>query len=275
MKFALKLPQLNRNWLMLGGALVLGVVAIGLSNKVLSDKMAALDEEARNSQQLVQVVVPKQSLPRGAPIDPSVFALRAVPAKYVHSAVDPERFMQLAGQKLAAPLEKGETLLNVHVEPPIQAFSATLANGNRALTTEVDEVNSISGMLRPTDRIDLMATARGTGPGSREVTFPLLSNVEVLATGQVTRQVERQGGGEGEEGQEEQTFTTITLSLSPQDAQRLVVAKASGKLTAVLRNPEDSAPSAIAALGIDDVLPTKQAVKARGLAVQYIIGGQG
>jgi len=269
MKFALKIPRLNRNWLMLGGAIALGVVAVGLSNKLLSDKMAAIDAEARNAQQLVQVVVPKMDLPRGAIIDPSAFALRNVPAKYVHSAVDPERFAQLAGQKLAAPLEKGEALLVVHVEPPNQAFSATLANGNRALTTEVDEVNSISGMLRPTDRIDLMATARGSGTSSREVTFPLLSNVEVLATGQVTRQVDRQG----EEGQEEQTFTTITLSLSPQDAQRLVVAKASGKLTAVLRNPEDSAPSAISALSIDDVLPGKRAVKNRA-AVQYIIGGQ-
>jgi pilus assembly protein CpaB len=201
-------------------------------------------------------------MPRGTVIEESAFGPRDVPAKFVHAAIDPDRVAQLTGQKLAAPLEKGEILLSLHVEPPNQAFSATLANGNRALTTEVDEVNSISGMLRPTDRIDLMATARGSGSSSRDVTFPLLSNVEVLATGQVTRQ--------GEDG-EETEYTTITLSLSPHDAQRIVVAKASGKLTAVLRNPEDVAPSAISAMSIDDVVP-KAPVKKGRRPVEYIVG---
>jgi pilus assembly protein CpaB len=269
MKFALKLPSLNRNWLMFGGAILLGLIALGLSNKVISDKMAELDAQAKGSQQLVAVVVAKGTLPRGAIIEKSMLAARKIPAQWVHSGtIEPGRIGQFLGQKLAAPVQAGEPLLEFQVEPPNTAFSATLVNGNRALTTEVDEVNSISGMLRPGDHIDLMATARATGKSKNDVTFPLLSNVEVLATGQVTRK------SDDGDGQRERTYTTITLSVNPHDAQRVVVAKSSGRLTAVLRNPEDVAPTPIPALTIDDVLPKQRGGAAQRATVQYIIGGK-
>ena len=66
---------------------------------------------------------------------------------------------------------------------------------------------------------------------------------------------------------------TWTLSVSPEDAERIVVAKNSGKLTAVLRNPDDGHANPTPAMNIDDVLPKKPA-GAKQAAVQYIIGGR-
>jgi pilus assembly protein CpaB len=255
---------LNRNWLMLAGAIALGALAMGLSHKMLSDRMAQIDREARAHQTLVKVVVAKQDLPRGARISPEFFAARDVPAEYVHaSALRPDQFSQYVGQRLAAGLKQGEPVLELHLESNSLVFSSTLAKGNRALTTEVDEVNSISGLLRPSDHIDLMVTAHGTGSSTSETTFPLMSNVEVLATGQIIRK--RDGTNQPK------TYTTITMSVSPEDAERIVVAKASGKLTAVLRNPEDERPNATTAMNIDDLMPKKAK---KGLAVQYIVGGR-
>ena len=265
MKFSLKMPHFNRSWLMLGGAIALGLIATVLSHKMLKDHMAAIDAEAKAAHKLVTVIVPKHDLKRGTPIQMALFAKRKVPADYVHASyIDPRHFSQFIGQRLGAPLKAGETLLDIHLESTSTVFSSTLENGNRALTTEVDEVNSISGMLRPTDHIDLMATAHSTGAGSAETTFSLLSNVEVLATGQVTRK--------GEGNNQPHTYTTITLSVSPADAQRIVVAKNSGRLTAVLRNPDDARPNSTPAMNIDDVLPKKPKA-AHQLAVQYIVGG--
>jgi len=267
MKLALKLPRLNRNWLMLAGAIALGVVAMGLSHKLLTDRVAQIDAAARNAHKMVTVVVAKQDLPRGAHIDPRLFAVREMPVEYVHaSAIDPKHFGHDVGQKLGSGLKRGEALLEMHLESTVAVFSNTLENGNRALTTEVDEVNSISGLLRPSDHIDLMATAHATGASNTEETFPLLSNVEVLATGQVTRKADGTNKAH--------TYTTITLSVSPADAERIVVAKNAGKLTAVLRNPDDGAPNPIDAMNIDDVVPKKPSATRRdALAVQYIIGG--
>ena len=265
MNFAFKGPQLNHNWLMLGGAIALGVVATFLSHKMLQDHIAQLDAQERNRHKLVSVVVAKQDLPRTAQILPAEFAVRKIPAEYVHaSSIDPKSFGQFLGQRLGAPLKKGEALLLVHLESNTAVFSSTLENGNRALTTEVDEVNSISGLLRPTDHIDLMATARGSS-SKAETTFSLLSNVEVLATGQVTRKAEGKN--------QARMYTTITLSVSPEDAERIVVAKNSGKLTAVLRNPDDVRANSTPAMSIDDVLPKKPKAASQ-IAVQYIVGGR-
>jgi pilus assembly protein CpaB len=266
MKFPLKMPPLNRSWLMLGGAIALGVVAMVLSNKMIKDHIAQLDAAERDSHKMISVVVAKEDLPLGARVQPGLFAMRKIPAEYVHaSAVRPQSFGQYVGQKLVAPIKGGEALLQVHLESATPVFSSTLENGNRALTTEVDEVNSISGLLRPSDHIDLMATAHGSGTSSTEVTFALLSNVEVLATGQVTRKSEGTN--------QARTYTTITLSVSPEDAQRIIIAKNSGRLTAVLRNPDDARSSSIHAMNIDDVMPNKKPTHNQ-LAVQYIVGGR-
>jgi pilus assembly protein CpaB len=261
MKIPLRLPQINRSFLMLGGAIVLGAVALLLSQKLLRDRMAQIDAEARAAHTMIKVVVANRDVMRGEAVGPDNFALREVPAEYLHaSVVHPEQFGDLAGQRLGAPLKRGEPLLDVHLESTSLVFSSTLPKGNRALTTEVDEINSISGMLRPSDHIDLIVTARASG-GNSETTFPLMSNVEVLATGQVTRK--RDGYAEPH------TYTTITLSVSPTDADRIVVAKNAGKLTAVLRNPDDSHPNVTPALSIDQLIPKNPG----HLAVQYIVGG--
>jgi pilus assembly protein CpaB len=89
-----------------------------------------------------------------------------------------------------------------------------------------------------------------------------MSNVEVLATGQVTRKRDANS--------QARTYTTITLSVSPQDAERIVVAKNSGKLTAVLRNPDDDKPNSTAALNIDDLMKPPGSKKQH--TVQYIVG---
>lgn len=265
MKFALKLPALNQNFLFLAAAIVLGLTATFLFQKQLRDHKTQLDAEYRGAHHMVDVVVAKRDLPKGAVISPAVFAHDRIPEEYVHaSAVKPENFRRYVGQRLGASLKHGEVLLDVHLESLSTVFSSTLESGNRALTTEVDEVNSISGLLRPSDHIDLMVTAKGSGDKAVDITFPLLSNVEVLATGQVTRK--------SEGSNQPRTYTTITLSVSPEDAQRIVVAKNSGKLTAVLRNPDDARAAPTAAMNIDDVLP-KKPTSARRLPVQYIIGG--
>jgi pilus assembly protein CpaB len=263
--FSLSSLPLSRNWLTLGGAILMGGVAVFLSHKWLHDYRAQIDRQVREAHQMVQVVVAKHDLERGAPIVVDNFSLREIPAEYVHaSALRLDQFDQYAGQRLAVGLKRGEPLLEAHLESTSTVFSSTLPVGQVALTTEVDEVNSISGMLRPSDRIDLILTAHPSQGGSAETTFPLLSNVEVLATGQVTRK--RDGTNQP------RMYTTITMALSPENADRVVVAKNSGKLTAVLRNPDDKRPNSTVAMRIDELIPQS---KTRTLHVQYIIGGSG
>jgi pilus assembly protein CpaB len=105
----------------------------------------------------------------------------------------------------------------------------------RAMTIAVDEVNSLSGMLQPGDRIDLLLTVRPLpvqGQLQPEFTRTVIQDVPVLATG-------RQRAQQAEDTPTSRSYTAITVEVDPERAQKLVVAQRSGKLTAVLRHPND------------------------------------
>ena len=77
MKFSTKCPQRNRKWLMLGGAIVLGIVATSLSHKMLRDHMVQLDAQVRAAHRMISALVARQELARGAQMEPVVAATPA------------------------------------------------------------------------------------------------------------------------------------------------------------------------------------------------------
>jgi pilus assembly protein CpaB len=263
--------KFNRNWVMLGVAVALGLSATFLSNKLLRDRVASIEEAARRGRTMVNVVVAKKDLERGETLTADVLAVREIPAEYAHStAIHPNQFGQIENQRLITPLKRGEELLEAHTEGRgVQIFSGLLKKGQRALTFPVDEINSISGMLRPGDKIDLIVTLRDTNPGAttgKDTTFALLSNVTVLATGQ---QVGRGGNSNSNDPASKQTFATVTLETSPEDANRIITAQTTGKLTAVLRNPEDAQPNGVKPLTSSDLMQAGGPRK----TIEMIIGG--
>ena len=262
MKFAI-----NRSWVILGVALGLGGLAAYGVNQYITRQVE--DIEARSkSHKMVQVLVPKEDLVKGAAITAKVVAVRDVPAEWAHTnALTPAQFDRIENQKLAYPAARGEMLMWSQLEGQrMPSFSARLPVGRRAITVPVDEVNSISGMLEPGDRIDLMASVR---KDTRVFLFPLLQNVPVLATG--SRVVIE---GDPVDGKKT-TYTNITLDATAEEAQRVLAAREIGKVAAVLRPIGDNgigAPTrrdAMVLLGIGD----EQAVESGGVPVLY--GGQG
>jgi len=265
------LPRINQNWLLLLVAILLGGGAAFLGNRMVQRHMQALDEEARRANQPIPVVVAKRDLLPGDALTSDNFAVRQVPREFVNAdAMTPEGFGQLEHQRLAVGMKRGDMLLPVHAEGAgSTVFSATLKNGRRAMTFEVDTVNSVSGMLRPGDRIDLMLSQRGEN-SQEEVTRTLLSNMVVLATDQNLKRRDEKTG-------QETNFSTVTLDLSPKDAQRLIVAKQAGKLTALLRHPDDQSPNPTQALTAAGLFGGRRVAGGAGepLQVEYIVGGNG
>jgi pilus assembly protein CpaB len=272
-------PRINKNWLFLGLAAALGIGAVVLSNSLLKHRMQELDAEAHRGQQTVRVIVASRNLARGQSLTSKDLAIREVPREWVHStALKPADFDTIQNQRLATALKRGETLLQSHLEGRgATVFSANLKKGWRALTFEVDTVNSISGMLRPGDRIDLIYTGKpvqtanlGGLAGAEEdnVTLPLLSDVTVLATGQTITKHDAQG--------QPHDFSTITLEVSPLDADRIIVAKDGGHLTALLRHPEDEARNETQLMNKANLVAgTGKGSAAPGPYVEYIVGGSG
>lgn len=116
-------------------------------------------------------------------------------------------------------------------------LSAILPEGMRAVSAEVAEDKRAGGFILPNDRVDVMLTR--TDPESQKngtglVTETILTNVRVLAIGQVIEDKEGQRAVAGK--------ATATLELSPRQAEILASATENGTLSLALRSLADSSP---------------------------------
>jgi pilus assembly protein CpaB len=138
-------------------AAIFGFVAAISAYLYLSNREALLRASLTGGEDLnVSVIVAKQELPKGTQITEGLFALREIPDKYVHpNAVTYEMFDQYLGRYLSQPLAAGKPLLPSFVELLSVDFSDLVESGRRAITVQVDEITSISGMIRPGNNIDL------------------------------------------------------------------------------------------------------------------------
>jgi pilus assembly protein CpaB len=103
-------------------------------------------------------------------------------------------------------------------------------NGMRAMSVPVDEVSDISGFVLPHTHVDILVTLGGAGPGGGAYSKIVLQNVEVLATAQDIEKINDQP----------QVVHTITVLVTPQDAERLALASGQGGLRLAMRNYDDS-----------------------------------
>lgn len=222
---------MNKTWIVLSVALSIGLLAALGARGYLNNQMAAI--EARAKGKTINIIVAKRDLAKGTKLSSDTVAVRPIPIDYAHStAISPNEFDRMDGQTLAYNVKAGEMILwGVLEGKRAPSFSARVAAGHRAITVPVDEINSISGMLEPGDIIDLMITVNQK---DKKITIPLLQSVQVMATGQ-----RASDQPQGEEHSERRQYATITLNTTFEQAKNVIAAREVGKLTALLRNPED------------------------------------
>ena len=225
---SLKSVRLSKTWFVLGVALLIGLVAALGAKTFLSNKIAEM--QAKNTAEMVDFVVAKSDLPKGAVLTTDDVAVRPIPKTYAPATgVRPAEFSRADGEKLAYGVRRGEVILWGLLEgKKTPTFSAKIAVGRRAMTVPVDQINSISGLLDPGDHIDLMVTVERK---DQKLTFPILQDVQVMATGHETIDSSNDG--------HTRTYDTVTLNVTPDGARNLIVARSAGKITALLRNPDD------------------------------------
>jgi pilus assembly protein CpaB len=108
-------------------------------------------------------------------------------------------------------------------------LSAKIPDGMRAVAIQTNEVNNVSGFLFPGCHVDALVTLRPTN-GKDSVTVTVLQNVEVLSTGE---KLQPDPSGKP------QNVKQVTVLLTPDDAQKLVLASNQGTVQFVLRNASD------------------------------------
>lgn len=235
-KTSKKIP-VNKTSLAFVVAIVLGMVGVYTANNWIDDRITSMEEEMRSKDELVKVVVPKRDIAKGERLLARDLSIRQIPIAYIDRAtITPDRFKVAVGQTLTYDIQQGRPILWAHLRGgQVPTFSGLLPDGMRALTVVVDQINTISGMLQPQDRIDIFMTISQSG--DKKITMPLLQNVLVLATGKTVRTNTQENAQLSD-----RQFNTITLLVKPDKAKMIVLAQQEGSITAVLRHPEDKKP---------------------------------
>lgn len=289
---ALRLPRLriNKTWLMLIVAIGLALLATMMTTRYLKSREASIAAEMRASAQQggakVAVVVPTRDLPAGTPLGENLVASREIAADLVYpNAIFVDDFDSYKGQNLIRPVLQGRPLLKTDLHVLHADFAGTLAEGTRAITIDVDELNSVAHMVQPGNRVDLMLSMKSD---DGQTVFPFMDNMKVLATGQRLMQ----DAGENSPGSKKSfSYANLTLEVTPIQAGRLTLAQDLGKLRFVLRNEKDQqhADFSVNAQNIfDEVAARSSSSKSTrtsasstshsrasdGSSIEYIIGGQ-
>lgn len=199
----------------------------------ISTESARLKAEYAAQYQGVRVIVPRNNYAAGVVLSIEMLSAREVPRTFLpEDAITEDQLDRILGAALLTSVAGGTPLLFSHITQgkADEGFSNYINAGQRALTFPVDNVSSISGLLVPRDRIDLIATFRD---GNDAITKTLLENVLVLATDKITSTATFNKAG--------RDLQTITLLVSPENASRIILAREIGSLTAILRSPTDMA----------------------------------
>lgn len=163
------------------------------------------------------------------------------------------------------PIQANEQILkNKIIEPgPVTGLSLQVAPNKRAITLPVDKIRGVAKLIKPGDRIDLLAALDiGQGRSQKKEIKTIMQDVVILATGlrvtnELPRLYEKVGNDEYIKNISSDTsFDTITVEVSPKEAQSLVyiLSTSPGSLFMTLRHPSDHIKFRIPTTSINNVL---------------------
>lgn len=219
----------RRMILIIGVALVCAVLASVLVVRYVRQR----EEEAKSTRvDLQPVVVATGDIPIGTRLTENLVTVREWPKTGVPQAAVSKPEVVL-GRLVKGEIARDEPILEHRLFPKDLSgasgiMSVLVPSGKRAMAVGVNEVIGVSGFILPKDRVDVIATK--TDQGANKSTETILQSIEVLAVGK--RWVQ--------EGKENIEVPTVTMAVTPKQAERLALALQEGKIHIALRSIMDT-----------------------------------
>jgi len=209
----------------LTGAIICGALGVLLVTRYI----ASVQNHATD---LGDVVVAKVEIPVGAKIAPEQLALAPIP-----NGSAPEGALrnldQVAGRVAIVPIGIREPVTNTKLaaEGEGAGLGVLIPEGYRAMTVKVDEIVGISGFVQPGSYVDIVAVVTPIQGSQGPISKIVLQNIKVLASGPRIDSPENQ--------REAHTVSAVTVLVTPEQAEKLVLAGAESRLQLVMRNYSD------------------------------------
>ncbi|HEX3458279.1 MAG TPA: Flp pilus assembly protein CpaB [Candidatus Baltobacteraceae bacterium] len=193
---------------------------------------------ANNAQRAVLVAT--QEIPARARITAEMVSKQMRPAQGVEpdAIADPS---QAVGALALITIPNGGQITSSKVGTNVAAaLPVRLEPGMRAVSIPVDRVKDVAGLIQPGDRVDVIAIppSKNSGPPPKAVT--IFRAIRVLAVGNAM-----ENPSATPSPQEEQA-ATVTLEVTPRQADLLAWADSNATLRLALRSPREATRTEVA-----------------------------
>jgi pilus assembly protein CpaB len=115
-------------------------------------------------------------------------------------------------------------------------LSGLIPEGYRAVTVRVDDEAGIAGFLYPGTIVDVLVVIAPPSGNDQMISKIVLQNIKVLASGSELDQREN--------GREAESVKTVTLLVTPDQAEKLTLSSSEGRLRLALRGSTDQQDAA-------------------------------
>jgi pilus assembly protein CpaB len=216
----------TRALVMIAAAMIAGLIAVVTATQWINQQ-AQLG--------VGKVVVLVVDLQLGSRISPEMLQIVDWPA----SSIPPGAFSdpkQLDGRVVRTSLQRGEPILESKLAPvgAKGGLSAVVAEGKRAITVRVNDVVGVAGFALPGNYVDILVSTQQelakTGQSrDQAISKIVLERILVLAVAQEASR----------DDTKPKVVNAVTLEVTPEQAEKVDVARSVGTLSLVLRNQID------------------------------------
>ena len=227
----------KRLLLVLACAVIFGLVAATLISRYLSTYALAYNKNFN------KVVIARAEIPLGSRITAEQLASVQFPRNATPDGVY-DTADKLIGRVAITNIAAREPITDFKLAPEGTAggLSAVIPEGYRAITVKVDDVVGISGFVMPGSLVDVVVVidppANVVSSSSQgRISKIVLQNIKVLANGQ---NIDRP-----KNDRDASNVSSVTLQVTPEQAEKLALAVSEGRLQLVMRNStdQDDAPT--------------------------------
>jgi len=152
----------------------------------------------------------------------------------------------LLGRVLKTETKTSEAIIESKLAPAGSegGFSSIIPDGMRALTVSVNNSSGVGGFILPNTRVDVLVTVSSPVQKGESTTKIILEDIKVLAVDQTFERKE----------DDPVIVQTVTLLVTPEDAEKLVLASTEGKLQLSLRNNSDRSMTATSGVQLKELV---------------------
>ncbi len=237
--------------ILLGGIVVvvfLVIIIVSLfsgNSAVLQQKpnSVVVEQKVDVPMKMVEVLVPVRNIEAGAALEVGLFRKEPRPQSAISTRIVSD-FEQIQGQYARSLILAGQPLHKDYITSvrPVNAITANIPEGHRAVTISVDAKSSVEGWVRPGARVDVAWASNIKGrPG-----------VTVIVQNALVLSAERQTDARVNPG--DPVPSTVTLLVTSNDAAKIQLAQTTGALTLQLRGDNDPGKGATgSSITVDDL----------------------